>query len=150
LIRHFICNCKRLCSRSSWMSYCECFTLLLMVPPLLDPRQRMLTPPGPSGGHHLSELHPANVKPTDGYERWVSRPWVHCISPARLIPDSLLRRYWVTSFLGVALFVMITLTFWRVMKRWALENSVNAVRELPEEPLLLAPCERANEACVSA
>ena len=25
---------------------------------------------------------------------------------------------------------MISLTFWRVMKRWALENSVNAVREL--------------------
>ena len=36
--------------------------------------------------------------------------------------------YWVTSFLGVALFIMISLTFWRVLKRWTLENSVNAVQ----------------------
>ena len=35
--------------------------------------------------------------------------------------------YWITSFLGVALVVMISLTFWRVVKRWALENSANSV-----------------------
>ena len=40
--------------------------------------------------------------------------------------------YWVTSFLGVALFVMISLTFWRVLKRWCLENSINIVRESRE------------------
>lgn len=86
IVRYFICNPKKLCSRSSWMSYCECFTLLLMVRPSRDP---ILVPTpcrqhsgvcvivllcycvGLPGRNNGGEFHTAGDELPMGHERWV-------------------------------------------------------------------------------